>query len=181
MQYFIFISIFILLTFSTVTIYNMLTLKKNIKESLKISVIFLLVSMPMAIGILIVSFLVLACANWILPDKNTYYNMFIISFGSIFVILIGEIIVKGVFLSIGGLYFQRKYRNINMNKSDMLCAINEKHKSIELLKVLCILGFSYIVFYFFGDLLNLENNFLVSIIISITTSLEYMTIFKIEK
>lgn len=178
MKYAIFILFAVILAFSTVYIYNTFTLKEKVKENLKVSLLFLLFSMPIAIGICIIAFLSLKCLNWILPVNISNYKIFVMSFASIFIIFSGESIIKMVLSSIISSFFEKKYKNSNLSQNEMISLINEKHVAIEILKMLCMFLISFIAYIIILNILFVENVMITCFIVSIVNSLIYIVMFK---
>ena len=178
MKYVIFIIFAIILAFSIVYIYNAFTLKDKGKENFKLSLLFLLFSIQIAIGIGIITFLCLKCLCWTLPVNTSNYKIFIMSFASIFIIFIGESIIKMILSSTISSFFEQKYEDSDLSQDEMMSLINEKHGIIEMLKMLSMFVISLITFIIISNILVVENIVITSLVVSIVNSMVYIFIFK---
>lgn len=178
MKYTMFILTGLIITFTTMYLYNNLTLKNTNKESLKISFLFLLFSLPISLIILVIMFLFLQVSNWILPVAMSNYKIFIISFASVFIILIGEFIIKIFVSNIVSNYFSKKYKDDNLLEMDMLNLIKKQHGKIEFLKLLMMFIISFIIYFILASILDTKNNICITIISSIISSAMYFFMFK---
>ncbi|NFO10092.1 hypothetical protein FDB29_03020 [Clostridium botulinum] len=178
MKYFNFILLGFILSFSTIYIYNIFALKSTGKENLKVSLLLILFSTPIAICILIAMSLFLKLANWTLPVEISNYKIFIVSFASVFVIFIGEFIIK-IFLS-GTIssHFTRKYKNENLSEKQMLNIIREKHRIIEIMKFILMFLISCVIYGVLLSILNVIGIIFIVITSSLITSILYFFMFK---
>ncbi|MDR5588859.1 hypothetical protein [Clostridium aquiflavi] len=178
MQYFNFILLAIVLSFSTIYIYNIFALKSAGKENIKVSLLLMLFSTPIAICILIVMGLFLKLANWTLPVDISNYKIFIVSFASVFVIFIGEFIIKTFLSGTISSYFNRKYKEKNLSEKQMLNIIREKHRIIEILKVILMFLISCIIYWVLLSILNIIGIIFIVMVSSVITSMLYFFMFK---
>ncbi|GAA0076841.1 hypothetical protein UT300005_12190 [Clostridium sp. CTA-5] len=181
MYYFNFILLAIILSFSTIYVYNIFALKTAGKENLKISSFFILFSLPIALFILIIMSLFLKLANWTLPVNISAYKIFIISFVSVFIIFIGEFIIKIFLSSIISRYLNKKYKNNTLSEHQMLEIISEKHSIIEIFKIILMFLMSCVVYSILFKLLNLLTSISLITISSLLTSIIYFFMFRSKK
>ncbi|WP_315081066.1 hypothetical protein [uncultured Clostridium sp.] len=178
MQYFNFILLGIVLSFSTVYVYNIFALKSAGKENLKVSLLLMLFSAPIAICILIVMSLFLKLANWTLPVEISNYKIFIVSFASVFVIFIGEFVIKTFLSGTISSHFTRKYKNENLSEKQMLNIIREKHRIIEIIKFILMFLISCVIYGALLSILNVIGIIFIVIASSLITSILYFFMFK---
>ncbi|MBW6411293.1 hypothetical protein [Clostridium weizhouense] len=181
MYYFNFILLAIILSFLTIYVYNIFSLKTAGKENLKISSFFILFSLPIALFILIIMSLFLKLANWTLPVNISAYKIFIISFVSVFIIFIGEFIIKIFLSSTISRYLNRKYKNNTLSEHQMLEIISDKHRIIEIFKIILMFLVSSVVYSILFNLLNLVSSISLIIISSLLTSIIYFFMFRSKK
>lgn len=181
MKYVTFILFFALLSFSTVYIYNAFTLREKGKENFKISCLCLILSIPIGAAIAIVIFLALKLLNWILPVDISNYKIFIMSFASIFIIFVGESIIKIILSSLVGNYLEKKYKDENLSENEMLNIINKKSLTIEILKMCSMFFISFIIYVAILNSLNIEDIILISTTTSIVNSILYSFMFKSKR
>ncbi|WP_252249942.1 hypothetical protein [Clostridium sp. ZBS13] len=178
MEYFNFILLGFILSFSTIYIYNIFALKSAGKENLKVSLLLILFSIPIAICILIVMSLFLKLTNWILPVDISNYKIFIVSFASVFVIFIGEFIIKTFLSCTISSHFTRKYKNKNLSEKQMLNIIREKHRIIEIMKFILMFLMSCIIYGILLSILNVIGIIFIVMVSSLITSILYCFMFK---
>lgn len=181
MKYIIFILFFVLLSFSTVYIYNAFILRGKCKENLKISCLFFMFSIPIGVTIYIVIFLALKFFNWILPVDISNYKIFIISFASIFIIFIGESIIKILLSILVGNYLEKKYKDENLSENEMLSIINQKSLTIEILKMCSMFFISFIIYATILNSMNIKGIISIATITSIVNSILYSFMFKSKR
>ncbi len=178
MKYFNFILLGFILSFSTIYYKCIFALKSTGKENLKVSLLLILFSTPIAICILIAMSLFLKLANWTLPVEISNYKIFIVSFASVFVIFIGEFIIKTFLSGTISSHFTRKYKNENLSEKQMLNIIREKHRIIEIMKFILMFLISCVIYGVLLSILNVIGIIFIVITSSLITSILYFFMFK---
>ena len=178
MKYTIFILMGLIITFTTMYLYNTLMLRNTNKESLKISSLFVMFAAPMGVIILAIIFLFLKMTNWILPVAISNYKIFIISFASIFIILIGEFIIKIFLSSVVSNYFSKKYKEEKLTEEEMFNLIRKQQYKIEFFKLFMMFIISFVTYFILSNVLDIKNILLVTMVSSIVNSALYLFMFK---
>lgn len=178
MQYINFILLTTLLAFSTIYIYNIFILKNAGKNNLKVSSLLILFSIPIVIFIFIVMGLFLNLASWILPIEISNYKIFVTSFVCVFIIFIGEFIIKTFLSKVVSSHFERKYKDNKLSQNEMMNIIKDKHNTIEIFKFMLMFIISFVVYTLLFNVLGIASMMLIIILSAIITSIIYFFMFK---
>lgn len=178
MQYINFILLTFILAFSTIYIYNIFILKNWGKENLKVSSLLILFSIPIVIFIFIVMGMFLNLATWILPIEISNYKIFVTSFVCVFIVLIGEFIIKCFLSRIISNHFEKKYKDNKLSENEMINIIKNKHNIIELLKFILMYITSIVIYTLLFNILGIVSIAIMVILSSVITSIIYLFMFK---
>lgn len=178
MKYLVTILLFMTISFNGIFIYNYIKLEGEIKEKLKISSIFILLAMPMAVVIFSVLFIALLVISKILSIEISTYNIFLISIIGIFITFICEYLIKYLLSTIIGNLLNKKYSNVELSQNEITSIIKKKKGTIELLKYISMVVISFLVYFTVIRIININTSIIISILVALINGAIYGVMFR---